>query len=433
MSGGVGGGGTQSAPDPIVGSNRIKSNGRTRFKGRPRGTAPTWQTHVPGRIVSFNIMEKQILICAGEPSGDALGAGVIRSLLSMDGALHIRGLGGRMMATAGAELDYLFDGRSAMGLSELASDTGFWLKTWAGLSASCMRQRPDVAILVDFPEFNMALARVLKAFDVPVIWYVSPQVWAWRAGRVKTLGRLCERIALILPFEEELYHSAGVRHAEYVGHPLMDMKIPSRTEARRMLDIDKGKRVIAMLPGSRHHEIGSHLETLVSAGSELGEKYGALILLPVAPGLNSQSTDYIRQSTAPCFRLVNTNDSSASVSALAAADAALVCSGTATLTAALCRTPFAAFYKAGDLTYLAGRLFIKSRYLALPNIIMNTRTVPELLQQAFTAEKLVSACESLFDPGIRAFQKDSFAQLEKILKKPGAAKRVATMILETVR
>jgi len=378
-------------------------------------------------------MAKQILICAGEPSGDALGAGVVESLLNMDSTVRIRGLGGWMMSDAGAGLDYRFDGRSAMGLSELAGNTGFWLKTWAGLSASCMRQRPDAALLVDFPEFNMALARVLKAFNVPVIWYVSPQVWAWRAGRIKTLGRLCDRIALILPFEEELYHSAGVHHAGYVGHPLMEMKMPSRTEARRTLDIDRGKRVMAMLPGSRHHEIGSHLETLVSAGSELAQKHKALILLPAAPGLNSESMDYIRHSITACFRLVNTNDSSAAVSALAAADAALVCSGTATLAAALCRTPFAAFYKAGDLTYLAGRLVIRSRYLALPNIIMNARTVPELVQHQFTAEKLVSACESLFDPGVRRFQKNSFAQLEKILGEPGAAKRVAAMVLETVR
>ncbi len=374
---------------------------------------------------------KEILVVTGEASGDRYAARVVEELRNIASGLRFRGIGGPRLAEVSDTLDLRFDGKTALGLAELSSSIGFWARAFLTLASRTLRRPPAAALLVDLPDFNLPLGRILSARGIPVVWYISPQVWAWRPGRVKSVGKVSKRIALAFSFEEKIYRDAGISHAGFVGHPLLDFEQPSRAEARVQLGLSSEQKVAAILPGSRPHELRSHLPTLVEAAGILHAQHGLEILLPVAPGLHAEELAAPRSGMPSFLKLMHGPDAAALV--LAASDAALVCTGTATLQAALADAPFAALYKAHPLTYRVARRLVRVPWLAMPNILLDRPVVPELIQDRFTTAACVETCLNLLDPETAKRQKSAFREVRNSLGAPGAAQKVATMVLEVMR
>jgi len=373
---------------------------------------------------------REILVVTGEASADRYAAKVVERLLARMPDLLVRGMGGPELAGVTADLDLRFDGAAAMGLWELKDRLGFWLRAWQRLSVQCLRHRPDVALLVDLPDFNLPLGRILAMRKTPVVWYISPQVWAWRKSRIASVAKVSKRIALAFSFEEAIFRNAGISHAEFVGHPLLDFDWPAPEEARRRLGLAGPGKTVSVLPGSRTQELCRHLPVLAEVCKEIHSGHGCEILVPVAAGLDETDKERMKSVLPRFVRLIEAP--SAARLALAASDAALVCTGTATLEAALVGTPFVAFYKAHSLTYSLARRLIRTDFLALPNIVAGRKIVDELIQDDFTPERTVMACLDLLDPETAGRQKRGFEEVRQLLGKPGAAARVAEMILELI-
>lgn len=331
-------------------------------------------------------MPNSIFIIGGEESGDAHGAALITALKRLMPDLRVEGMGGVRMREAGLTG---LDSRelSVVGVVEVVEKLPTLWKAYTTLKRRLAEGRFDAVVLIDFPDFNLHIAKAAKKLGVPVIYYISPQVWAWRAGRVKTIAALVKKMLVVFPFEIEFYKKAGV-DVEYVGHPLGDrVRCDStRQEARGQLGFDKDAPVIALLPGSRFGEVERVLPIMLQAakliqdGLGLGKKRAVFPIIAansISDGLlckhlkNQGGIEalVIRDNMYPCLR---------------AADAAVVTSGTATLETALIGTPMVIVYRLSGLTYWIARVMVKGSYAGLPNIIAGRCIVPELMQDAAT-------------------------------------------------
>jgi lipid-A-disaccharide synthase len=266
-------------------------------------------------------------------------------------------------------------------------------RKFRGLVAEAARRKPSAAVLIDFPDFNLRLARKLHGLRVPVFYFVSPQVWAWRSGRVKQIQKYVRKMIVIFPFEREFYRKHGV-DVSYVGHPLAyapEAQI-SRQKFALKFQLDPGKQWIALLPGSRRKEVGMNLPAILQAAGQLGGQYE--YLLPVASTLNQ---DWVRQQlSAPPVAIKLTDNSRVT---LKQARAAVVASGTATVEATLAGTPFVVVYRVSRLTWLLGRRLVKLDTFAMPNLIAGIKIVPELIQHNFTAENIVRELKAVLPEG----------------------------------
>lgn len=334
-----------------------------------------------------------VFISAGEASGEAYGAQLIHALNKREAALTFFGLGGEQMRAAGAELTVESRSVAVVGLAEVVKHLPGIYGKFKKLLCEIDARKPIVAILVDFPDFNLRLARELHKRRIPVVYFVSPQLWAWRKGRIKQVQKYVTKMLVIFPFEEQFYRDNKVA-AEYVGHPLADL--PAAADRREVfaagLALDTSKPWIALLPGSRKQEIGMHLQTIVEAAKLLGKEYE--YVLPVASTL---SNDWIRAQLpldGPKITLVD--DSRA---ALHFARASIVASGTATVEAALAGNPFVVVYKVSPLTWTFGRKLVNLEHFAMVNLIANKRIVPELIQHDFMAETIVEEMRKILSEG----------------------------------
>ena len=375
-------------------------------------------------------MKRRVLIVAGEASGDLHASNLVRELRAREPDVEVFGVGGERMRAAGVDVGFDSKLGAVVGASEVLANLGVILRVLRWIQAALVEVKPDLVILVDFPDFNFRVARAAKKADVPVFYYISPQVWAWRRGRAKFLARTVEAMAVIFPFEAELYREWGLP-AEFVGHPIMDGPLgtaPDKAAARAKLGIGEGGPVVALLPGSRNSEIRHHLELVLASAERIAEQVpDARFLMPAAPTLDGEA---LAERAAACRASVRVvpHAQGESLDVLAAADAAVVKSGTSTVEAALAGVPFVIVYRLSGLTYAIGRLVVKVPYIGMANLIAGKRVAPELVQGAFTPENVAREVVALLrDPARRAEAVDGLAGVRARMGEGGASRRAAEL------
>ena len=366
---------------------------------------------------------REILIVAGEASGDLHAAGVASELRARNAPFELVGIGGDAMRDAGVRLAEHVERLAVMGFVEVLRHVP---RHWALLRQMRERIRSGntaLLILIDYPGFNMKLAAEATAAGVPVLYYITPQVWAWGAGRLTKLAATVTRAAVILPFEEKLLRDHGVK-ATFVGHPLLDRAehMPTREEARTTLGLRDDDSVLALFPGSRAQEIARHLDGFVATARELERRRpGLRVVVSAAPHVDLDARD----CPYPVVR-------SASFTVLRAADAAMCKSGTTTLEAAVAGCPLVVAYRTNALTYAAARRLVKIPDIGLVNVVAGHRVAPEFVQGALRPRVVADALEPLLEreSAPRARMLKELADVRAALGTPGAARRVATIALE---
>ncbi|AGC46457.1 lipid-A-disaccharide synthase [Myxococcus stipitatus DSM 14675] len=371
----------------------------------------------------------RILVVAGEASGDSHAADLVAALQARRPDLSFFGMGGSRLAATGVEL--LFDARevSVMGITEVLPRIPRILQIMKGLAQAAAERRPVAAILVDIPDFNLRLAKKLKALGIPVAYYISPMIWAWRRGRVHTIKRLVDRMLCILPFEEDFYREAGVS-ARYVGSPVVE-QIPAPDSAvafRTQLGLKPDAPTLALLPGSRMSEIRRLLPTMVDTARTLSaERPGLQVVVPVAPTIareevlsrfeGSGVTPILIEGRAP--------------EVVGASDAAVVASGTAALEAGLMQRPLVVIYRVSLITYWVGRMMLQVAFVSLVNLLAGRRVVPELIQGEATPERIAEEVRRVWTPGTpRDEMLKGLAEVRGRLGETGAAARAAESVME---
>lgn len=371
----------------------------------------------------------RLLISCGEPSGDLYAAELLARLRPGLKGLAAFGVGGDRLAGQDAELIAHIRELAVVGILEVIRHLPRIHRILRETVAAIDRHRPDVAVLIDYPDFNLRLARELRRRSVPVIYFVSPQVWAWKRGRIKTIRETVARMLVIFPFEEALYRSEGVP-VTYVGHPLVDLvrPAPDREAFLRRHEVDPRRPVVALLPGSRRTEIANNLPVLAEAVRQLhAERPEIQFLLAVAPLLDAAVL--LRHLVGLPVRAVRDETHAA----VGAADLALVASGTATVETALLGTPMVVVYRVSPVTYALGRPFVRVPHYAMVNIIAGREVVPELVQGGFTAPRVAAEARSLLtDPQRRARMQTDLAEVRRRLGGGGACDRAAQVVAEAV-
>lgn len=369
------------------------------------------------------------MLVAGEASGDLHGATLSRALQRQGPGWRLVGMGGPRMAEAGVRLLADTVSHAVVGAGEALSRLPRLFRAFRLLRKEVMAQRPRAVVLIDFPEFNLRLARVAKRLQIPVVYFIPPQVWAWRRGRARLLARLATEILAVFPFEPRIYEAAGAR-VEFVGHPLLDV-LPnglSRNDARPALRVPLDATLIGLLPGSRREEVERLLPPMAEAARRIRETIPQARFL-VAPATSVDPALVERLLRNAPLELLQVRGRTYEV--MAAADLLLVASGTATLEAALIGTPMVVCYRVSRLTGMIARLLIRIPWVSLANIVSGRAVVPELLQDNATGFRLAEEAVSLLrNPEALKAQRLAFAELKGALGTPGVGERAARRILE---
>lgn len=372
---------------------------------------------------------KRIMIIAGEASGDLHGSALVRESLVIDPALHFFGIGGALMRAEGVET--LVDARemAVVGLVEVAAHFPTIYRAFRKMERILLDSPPDLLILIDYPDFNLRLAKVAKKAGVQVLYYISPQVWAWRVGRVKKIARLVDRMAVVFPFEVPFYQKEGVP-VSFVGHPLVDSVRPTMSidEARQAFRIDSGRRTVGLFPGSRKQEIRTHLPLLLQSATILKERFPDLqFILPLASSLE-------RADIAP---YLDASDVAVSIvegmghDVIQVCDAIISVSGTVTLEIALLGVPMVIIYKVSPLTFMVAKRLIRVDHVGICNIVADKRVVRELIQHE--AEPRLIADEIariLTDSSYGEEIRQGLALMRNRLGDGGCSSRVARIVQE---
>jgi lipid-A-disaccharide synthase len=367
------------------------------------------------------------LVVAGEASGDLHGATLARALATLSPGLRIAGMGGARMAAAGVRLVQRAERVSVVGGTEALGRLPALWGAFRALRRQLRYRRPGVLVLIDFPEFNLRLARAARRRGVPVVYFVAPQLWAWRRGRVRAMARDVNRVLAIFPFEVGLYQEAGVP-VEFVGHPLLDV-LPAldRVTARSGLAAE-GTPLVGLLPGSRDAEVRRHLPVLLGAARRIATRRpGTRFAVPVAStiAVNPVRTA-VRASGLPIEVLPG-----AAYRVMAAADLLLVASGTATLEAACYGTPMVVLYRLSSVSYALARALVRGvSHISLPNIVAGRGIVPELIQGRATPDAVARAALGILEDDVaRAAQRAALLEVRARLGDAGAGLRAARAVL----
>jgi|SRR5690242_5626012 lipid-A-disaccharide synthase len=371
-----------------------------------------------------------VLISAGEASGDMYAARLalaLRSRVDVD----LFGMGGPRMREA--DVDTVVDAAEVgvLGVVEIVRKLPALRRAWRRLISEVERRRPALAILTDFPAFHLRLSRVLRRKHVRNVYFVCPQFWAWRPWRVRLVKRRFVRGLCIFPFEEAFYRKAGVQ-ADWIGHPLVDaMHAPvTRETLAARHGLNPALPIIAVLPGSRSSELAHHMPQLVAAIAQMNSAGGRQFVFAVAPGLTREQLKLYIGPLAPAATLVE----NATYDLLSSADVAIVSSGTATIEAALAGVPMVVVYRVAPFTAWVVRHLVHTRLFAMVNVLAGKEVVPELIQDAFTPERVVRETERLLtSPDARETMRRELAAVREKLGPPGAIERAADIIAEMIR
>lgn len=375
-------------------------------------------------------MSKTALIVAGESSGELYGSLLAASLKGLWPDARVLGVGGEKMKRAGVEVVSGIAG--AFGLTEAVSSYRSLRETFKKALDVLESERPDVAVLIDYPEFNLRLAKHARRLGIPVLYYVSPQVWAWRKGRVKAIARLVRRMAVILPFEEKIYRDAGL-DCQFVGHPATDeMKglPPDSAGARALLGLEPSRPLLALLPGSRNNELKRLLPLMLGVAGRFRREFPQYgFIMPLAPDVDEERfAGQIRDLREEGVEVRKEN----ALLALLASDAAVIASGTATLQAALLGVPTVVVYRVFPLTYFIGRRVLDVKYITLANLLLDREALPELIQGRATPEETVRELKGvLLDRGRREEMLRDLRSVRALFADRSPSRRVALMAGET--
>jgi len=369
-----------------------------------------------------------IMLAAGEASGDLHGAALCHALRAEAPGCRLFGMGGERMAAAGMDLLVDVTAVAVAGGTEALSRIPPLYRAYRRLRATLAgARRPGVLVVIDFPEFNLRLARAARQAGIPVVYFIPPQIWAWRSWRVRTIRRVISRVLAVFPFETALYRRAGVP-VEFVGHPLLDALAgaPDRVAARRALGLDDRALVIGLLPGSRREEIARVLPVMREAVAAIGAaRSDGRFVLALAPTVEPAAVERRLGEGSPVAIARGQTHA-----VMRGADLLLVGSGTATLEAALLGTPMVVCYRVSRLTELMVRMLMRVPWISLPNLTLGRAVVPELYQEDATGERLGREALRLLDtPGALDTQRAAFRELQGQLGEPGVGERAARLVL----
>ncbi len=369
----------------------------------------------------------EVMLVAGEASGDARGAELVRNLRQRDPSVEFFGMGGADLRQAGMRVVYDSAKVAGVGFSEIfGSLRHIWL-AYRLLRRLLLDARPALLILIDFPEFNMRLARIARRHGITVLYYISPQVWAWRRYRIRRIAASVDAMAVVFPFEADLYRASGVPTVSFVGHPLVDVVNPSqdRETSLRATGLDRGKLTVALMPGSREKEVGSLIGPMLEAAGVLARERDAQFLLIRASTIDRSALEQAVSASPVDVRIVEGD----AYNMLAAADLVWVASGTATLEAGLLKKPMVITYRLSPLSYWLGRLLVRVDHIGMVNIIAGERVVPELIQDEVTAERILAETRRMLQPETQNAVVRKLEMVRQRLGPPGAPGRVADMAM----
>ncbi|HVQ26446.1 MAG TPA: lipid-A-disaccharide synthase [Planctomycetota bacterium] len=370
-----------------------------------------------------------IVLSAGEASGDRLGAGLAKALLARRPDLRLMGMGGAEMAAAGVEILQDANEVAVVGFSEVLSHLSALRLAMRRLARCLEGGRPDLLVPIDFPEFNLMLAGRARRASVPVVYFVSPQIWAWRRGRVHKVRRLVRRMLVLFPFEVSFYSEAGVP-VTFVGHPVVEKATAAAdtAELARRAGFDPGQTVVALLPGSRRSEVERILPVMLEAALLLRrERPGLGFLLPLAPGLDRAVVDRHVEAAGLDGLRVHAGDFP---DILRVCAAGAVASGTASLESAIVGLPMVVVYRVAPLSYWIGRALVRVEHIALPNLVARRRVVPELVQADCTPARIAAEIERyLAAPAEASRVRAELGGIRRELGRPGVFERAAEAVL----
>ncbi|NOX88327.1 MAG: lipid-A-disaccharide synthase [Calditrichaeota bacterium] len=366
--------------------------------------------------------QKKILLIAGEVSGDQHGAELISALKTFRPDVRVWGIGGNELANTGMEIMFHLERMAFLGVGEVVRHLPFILKVMKTVLQRAKEEKPDCAILIDYPGFNIRMAAKLKKIGVPVVYYISPQLWAWGHRRVEKIRKHVDKMLVLFPFEKEFYRRHGIE-AEYVGHPLVDKHFAHLPE--RFKEVREGKAVLGLLPGSRKNEVKTLLPRMVQTAQILlkERKIQKARILKVRH-LSKEFYRPFLEGTESAFELVERPMEEI----LPELDAALVASGTATLETAYFAVPMVIVYHVTPLTYWLGRLLIKVNHIGLANIVAEKEIAPELIQNDFSAQRAAELLSPMLDPAVNQRIRRQMLIVRDKLGEPGASARAARQI-----
>jgi lipid-A-disaccharide synthase len=374
--------------------------------------------------------QKEIMLVVGEASGDAYGAQLVDALHRHARALRVYGVAGERLQQTKYEALFSVADLTGMGLVELAGHLGNLWRAYSVLKRTLRERRPNLLVLIDFPEFNLRLARLAKALSIPVLYYVSPQIWAWRQGRVRQIARWVDQMAVIFPFEAAFYERHGVK-ATFVGHPLLEsvQAVADRDATLTKIGLDPSKPTIALLPGSRRAEVRRHLPVMREAAMRLGAEREVQFFCVGASTIEASEIEAALVDQPLRVPVVRADR----YDAIHAADLVWAASGTVTLETALLGRPMIVVYRLSWLTYLIARLLVRVDHIGMVNLIAGERVVPELVQSDFNPARLAAESRTLLDDvPTRAAISAKLSALHKRLGGAGAADRVAKIALDMI-
>ena len=364
-----------------------------------------------------------ILIVAGENSGEKHGANLVRKFKNLQPSFTFCGVGGKHMAEQNVNLFYSVEDLAVVGIFEVITHLPRIRKIFQQIKREIKKQQPVAAVLIDSPDFNLRLAKQLKKSSIPVLYYISPTVWAWRKKRLEIIKKTVEKMLLIFPFEEKIYAKHGIP-ATYVGHPLKErVKISmTREEFFNKHRLDPEKKLIAILPGSRKSEIKFHMPVLTQVIKKLGQEYNAQFILPLAENLTEAYVISFFREPPTDIKILSQDG----YETLAYSEIALSACGTANLEAALLETPVVAFYRISPLTYYSGIKLMKIDKFSIVNILAGKKIIPELIQRNFTAENIIEETRKILgSQGAKSKIKADYEKIHLLLGEKNASENAA--------